>query len=197
MRSGCNVKPMTTQDIKGISRRRYLLMPNQLQPATLASTIPLIGNEHGEWLADLRQTGSTIGWIDDHPEELGEIRISPDVATKVDYPFGPVTTLMLRDCPRRKCNPYILAILEPTGDHTDHDLERAWTKMPKRSVTKRGSSTRRFWTTRRLASRLHATSPICIATSALGTCLAGREASCFGSRPIFCTRRRRPTPSSN
>lgn len=73
MRSGCNVKPMTTQDIKGISRRRYLLMPNQLQPATLASTIALIGNEHGEWLADLRRIGSTIGWIDDHPEELGEI----------------------------------------------------------------------------------------------------------------------------
>jgi len=75
----------------------YLLMPNQLQPATLAATIPLIGDDHATWMNQLHRIGSTIGWIDDHPDELGEIQLTSGNGKKVAYPFGPITTAMLRD----------------------------------------------------------------------------------------------------
>ncbi len=80
----------------------YLLMPNQIQPAMLAATLPLIGDAHGAWMRQLPRIGSTIGWIDDHPDELGEIRIDSTGATRVHYPFGPVTTAMLRDLVRKQ-----------------------------------------------------------------------------------------------
>ena len=80
----------------------YLLMPNQIQPAMLAATLPFIGDAHGEWMRHLVRIGSTIGWIDDHPDELGEIRIDSKGATRVHYPFGPVTTAMLRDLVRKQ-----------------------------------------------------------------------------------------------
>ncbi len=80
----------------------YLLMPNQIQPAMLAATLPFIGDAHGEWMRHLVRIGSTIGWIDDHPDELGEIRIDSKGATRVHYPFGPITTAMLRDLVRKQ-----------------------------------------------------------------------------------------------
>ena len=80
----------------------YMLMPNQLQPATLAATIPLIGDELENWMKDLPRIGSTIGWIDDHPDELGEIRINENGETKIHYPFGPTTSSMLRDLIRKQ-----------------------------------------------------------------------------------------------
>jgi len=52
----------------------YMLMANQLQPATLASMIGFIGDKHLEWMKALNQIGGTIGWIDDFPDELGSIR---------------------------------------------------------------------------------------------------------------------------
>ncbi len=75
----------------------YLLMPNQLQPGLLASGIPFLGAEHADWMRRMRNIGSTIGWIDDHPDELGEIRLNRDGSPKVEYPFGPVTRAMLHD----------------------------------------------------------------------------------------------------
>jgi len=80
----------------------YLLMPNQVQPAMLAATLPMIGDAHGAWMRQLPRIGSTIGWIDDHPDELGEIRVDSRGATRVHYPFGPVTTAMLRDLVRKQ-----------------------------------------------------------------------------------------------
>ena len=80
----------------------YLLMPNQLQPATLAATLPLLGQAHARWMAQLKNIGSTIGWIDDHPDELGQITLSANGGFVVNYPFGPVTTAMLRDVVRKQ-----------------------------------------------------------------------------------------------
>lgn len=75
----------------------YLLMPNQLQPGTLGATLPFLGFELGEWMSQMPRIGSTIGWIDDVPEELGEIKITRNGALKVHYPYGPVTRATLRD----------------------------------------------------------------------------------------------------
>ena len=75
----------------------YLLMPNQLQPGTLAATIPYVGERHAHWMNQLHRIGSTIGWIDDYPKELGEIVLDSSGATRVNYPFGEVTTAMIRD----------------------------------------------------------------------------------------------------
>ena len=80
----------------------YLLMPNQLQPGTLAGSLPFVGEELGRWAQRLRQVGSTIGWIDDDPDELGEIRIDRHGNRSVVYPFGPRTRAMLRDLVRKQ-----------------------------------------------------------------------------------------------
>jgi hypothetical protein len=69
----------------------YLLMPNQLQPGLLAGSIPLLGNEHATWMRQMRRIGSTIGWIDDHPDELGRIELNADGSPKIVYPYGPTT----------------------------------------------------------------------------------------------------------
>jgi choline dehydrogenase-like flavoprotein len=75
----------------------YLLMANQVQPGTLAGTMPLMGEEIGEWMGQAKKIGSTIIWLDDYEEELGTIGVNTDGSPKVDYPYGPVTTAMLRD----------------------------------------------------------------------------------------------------
>jgi choline dehydrogenase-like flavoprotein len=75
----------------------YLLMPNQLQPGLLAASIPLLGAEHAHWMQRMRRIGSTIGWIDDHPDELGHIELNDDGSSRVVYPYGPTTSAMLRD----------------------------------------------------------------------------------------------------
>ncbi|TXH88064.1 MAG: GMC family oxidoreductase [Rhodoferax sp.] len=75
----------------------YLLMANQVQPGTLAGTMPLMGDEIGEWMGQAHKIGSTIVWLDDYEEELGTIGVNADGSPKVDYPYGPVTTAMLRD----------------------------------------------------------------------------------------------------
>ena len=74
----------------------YLLMPNQLQPGLLSATIPGIGAKHREWMTQLRRVGGTIGWLDDHPEELGQIKLEGGIR-KVHYPIGPRTAAMMRD----------------------------------------------------------------------------------------------------
>lgn len=80
----------------------YLLMANQIQPALLGSTIPLMGEELGEWMLNLKRVGGTIGWIDDPPDELGELKLHRDGSTKVDYPYGPTTQAILRDLIRKQ-----------------------------------------------------------------------------------------------
>jgi len=77
-------------------------MPNQLQPGLLAASIPLSGSEHARWMRSMHRIGSTIGWIDDHPEELGRIELNKDGTSKVIYPYGPVTREMLRDLVKKQ-----------------------------------------------------------------------------------------------
>lgn len=74
----------------------YLIMPNQLQPATLAAMIPGGGEEHFEWMKNLPRLGGTIGWIDDIPTELGQIRFENNTR-KVEYTIGTTTEKTLKD----------------------------------------------------------------------------------------------------
>lgn len=54
----------------------YLLMANQLQPATLAAVLPGLGSSHRDLMAGLRRLGGTISWIDDVEE--GSVRLAGD-----------------------------------------------------------------------------------------------------------------------
>lgn len=54
----------------------YLLMANQLQPATLAAVLPGLGGSHRRLMASLRRLGGTICWIDDVEE--GSVRLAGD-----------------------------------------------------------------------------------------------------------------------
>ncbi|MBI2383947.1 MAG: GMC family oxidoreductase [Gammaproteobacteria bacterium] len=75
----------------------YLLMANQIQPGLLGSSLPLMGDELGEWMARMPKIGGTIGWIDDPADELGELKLNKDGSTRVEYPYGPLTQAILRD----------------------------------------------------------------------------------------------------
>jgi choline dehydrogenase-like flavoprotein len=68
-----------------------------VQPGSLAGTMPLLGDEIGEWMGQAKRIGSTIIWLDDYEEELGTIGVGSDGSPKVEYPYGPVTQAMLRD----------------------------------------------------------------------------------------------------
>lgn len=80
----------------------YLLMANQVQPGSLAGTMPLLGDEMGEWMGQARRIGSTIVWLDDYEEELGSIGAGNDGSPQVQYPYGPVTQAMLRDALKKQ-----------------------------------------------------------------------------------------------
>jgi len=75
----------------------YLLMPNQLHPASLAATIPGFGAEHRSWMENLKHVGGTIAWMDDIEDELGEIRIKNTKQREVFYEYGPQTKQVLKD----------------------------------------------------------------------------------------------------
>ncbi len=75
----------------------YLLMPNQIHPGALAATLPLKGEQLGEWMAQFPQLAGTIAWMDDIPEELGEIRMRRDGGRQVHYPYGALTRQVLKD----------------------------------------------------------------------------------------------------
>jgi choline dehydrogenase-like flavoprotein len=79
----------------------YLLMANQFQPGLLGSMMPLTGEPLGEWMSQMARIGGTIGWIDDPPDELGEITLHRDGSTKVEYPYGPLTQAILKDLIRK------------------------------------------------------------------------------------------------
>ena len=80
----------------------YLLMANQVLPGTLAGTMPLMGDEMGEWMGQARRIGGTIIWLDDYEHELGSIGVASDGSPKVEYPYGPVTQAMLRDALKKQ-----------------------------------------------------------------------------------------------
>lgn len=80
----------------------YLLMANQFQPGLLGAMLPLVGEELGVWMSQMRRIGGTIGWIDDPAEELGELKLNSDGSTRVDYPYGPKTRAILKDLMRKQ-----------------------------------------------------------------------------------------------
>lgn len=75
----------------------YLLMANQTQPAVTAATFGGFSDETHDWMANLPKVGSTIGWIDDHEDELGQVMINSDGRKLINYPYGPITQKILRD----------------------------------------------------------------------------------------------------
>ncbi|BEP57062.1 MULTISPECIES: FAD-dependent oxidoreductase [unclassified Variovorax] len=75
----------------------YMLVPDQLQPAMMGYTVPGFDGQAVDWMANLPNVGGAIGWIDDHPDELGEIKLDSDGQRQVLYPYGPITQKMLRD----------------------------------------------------------------------------------------------------
>lgn len=73
----------------------YLLMPNQLQPATLAAVLPGIGASHRRWMRDLPRLGGTIAWIDDH--ERGRMTLEEGSRTRLSIPLIGGNALRIRD----------------------------------------------------------------------------------------------------
>jgi choline dehydrogenase-like flavoprotein len=80
----------------------YILVPNQIQPALLAYTIPGFDDEAAEWMEKLSHIGGAVAWLDDHPDELGEITLDTNGQRHIHYPYGPITQKMLRDI-LKKC----------------------------------------------------------------------------------------------
>jgi choline dehydrogenase-like flavoprotein len=75
----------------------YLLVPDQIQPGLMAYTIPGFDDGAAEWMAKLTHVGGAIGWLDDHPDELGEMKVDSQGVRQIHYPYGPTTQKMLRD----------------------------------------------------------------------------------------------------
>ncbi|WP_411824160.1 FAD-dependent oxidoreductase [Leptospira sp. 'Mane'] len=75
----------------------YMLMPNQLQPATLAALLPGFGKEHSSFMEQMPKLGGTIGWIDDVETELGRIEVDRSGKRKIHYPFGKITKQIFND----------------------------------------------------------------------------------------------------
>ena len=79
----------------------------------------------------MRRIGSTIGWIDDHPDELGRIELNADGSPKIVYPYGPTTQAMLRDLVKKqaqlhiacKAREILVAGSRGLRVHGSHDLE--------------------------------------------------------------------------
>jgi choline dehydrogenase-like flavoprotein len=80
----------------------YLLVPDQIQPALMAYTIPGFDEGASEWMEKLANVGGAIGWLDDHPDELGEVKLDSNGQRQINYPYGPTTQKMLRDL-LKKC----------------------------------------------------------------------------------------------
>ncbi len=73
----------------------YLLMPNQLGPATLAAFVPGFGAEHRRLMEAMPQIAGTMSWIDD--VESGEITLGADGEPRYSLPIRGENALMLRD----------------------------------------------------------------------------------------------------
>lgn len=73
----------------------YLLMPNQLQPATLAAVLPLFGADLRAFLRDLPRLGGAIAWIDD--DERGRMTLESGGQTRLTVHLGPGNRARIRD----------------------------------------------------------------------------------------------------
>jgi len=73
----------------------YLLMANQLQPATLAAVLPGVGSAHAELMMQLRHLGGTICWIDD--ADFGHMELDADNHPEIHVPIDGTNGAMIRD----------------------------------------------------------------------------------------------------
>ncbi|MFJ3054985.1 FAD-dependent oxidoreductase [Herbaspirillum sp. NPDC087042] len=101
-------KPPACFGVEGFRRARYdangnyveggyLLVPDQIQPGLMSYSVSGFDDGAADWMANLRHVGGATGWIDDHPDELGEIRVDRHGKRELIYPYGPTTQKMLRD----------------------------------------------------------------------------------------------------
>ncbi len=75
----------------------YLLVPNQIQPGLMGYSVGGFDDGAADWMANLSHVGGATGWLDDCPDELGEIRVDAKGQRELAYPYGPTTQKMLRD----------------------------------------------------------------------------------------------------
>jgi len=87
----------------------YLIVANQFQPGLFAASLPGFGDAHAQWMAELPNIGGTVGWIDDHPDELGEIRMTSKGKREVFYEYGPTTRSILRDLAKKQAQLHLAA----------------------------------------------------------------------------------------
>ena len=77
----------------------YLLMPNQLGPATLSVMLPGFGADHRRLMERLPQIASTTAWIDD--VESGDITLGRDGGARYRLPLVGQNALELRDAMKK------------------------------------------------------------------------------------------------
>lgn len=78
----------------------YLLMPNQLQPGTLAAVLPGVGRSHRELMARLPKLGGAIAWIDDVPE--ASVTLRDDGTPAYHVPLTGQNGQMIRDAYKKE-----------------------------------------------------------------------------------------------
>lgn len=78
----------------------YLLMPNQLHPATLAAVLPQTGAEQRRWMRALPKLGGAIAWIDD--VERGRMTLEPGGISRLSLRLTGQNGLRIRDAWRKQ-----------------------------------------------------------------------------------------------
>lgn len=77
----------------------FMLMANQLQPATLAALTPQMGLSQMDLMKKLKKIGGTISWIDDHDE--GHIEMNGDTP-RYHFPLDGENGKRIRDAFRKQ-----------------------------------------------------------------------------------------------
>ncbi|MDF1630603.1 MAG: GMC family oxidoreductase [Alcanivoracaceae bacterium] len=74
----------------------FLIMANQMHPGALAASLPGFSDDHAQIMEKLPHLGGTVSWLDDLPDELGEIRIDGNGNRVVHYEYGPKTQKVMK-----------------------------------------------------------------------------------------------------
>ena len=109
----------------------YLLMPNQLQPGTLAAVLPGVGRAHRELMTRLPKLGGVISWIDDLPE--GHVSLRDDGSPAYHVPIDGQNGQMLRDAYAKQARllftvgarEVLFGDIHDTRIHASAEIERA------------------------------------------------------------------------
>lgn len=78
----------------------YLLLPNQLPPATLAAVLPGFGKSHRQLMDNAHRIGSAISWIDD--VETGSVRLDDDGNPIWSWTLSGTNELIVRDALKKQ-----------------------------------------------------------------------------------------------